>query len=162
MVYLWNACKVWLTALLSDVRRRASWLLWPLETTKVSLGESQPLWYCGYFCNLPGAWACPRNGWGLKNVVGAMLFMQSSGSLLVGTGNIQKTVWPSFSPRYFGPRLAENDLKNNNLDSNIPFKAIPENRPRNNNSCQQIMLHHVDVYLLFPCNVKRWIKLNHG
>lgn len=60
----------------------SSILLRPLETTKVILGKSQPLWYCGYFCKLPGVQTCPRNGWGLKNVVGATLFMQSTSSFL--------------------------------------------------------------------------------
>lgn len=61
------------------------WHSWPWENGTGEPEERQqqkdrPQWNCGYFCELPGVRVCPRNDGGLKNVVGAALFMQSTGS----------------------------------------------------------------------------------
>lgn len=61
------------------------WHSWPWENNTGEPEErqqkkDQPQWNCGYFRELPGVRVCPRNDGGLKNVVGAVLFMQSTGS----------------------------------------------------------------------------------
>lgn len=64
-----------------------------------------------------------------------------------GTGDIQKTVWPSFTLRYFGPCLPEHDLKSSNLVYNAKVKIFQENKARSDNSVPVfkwgIMLHHI-------------------
>jgi len=101
----------------------SSWLLWPSETTKVSRKRNKKaLWYCGYFCKLPGVPVWPRNGWGLNNVVGAVLFMQSIGSLF-GDREYSENSLALFYLKIFWPMAPlKNDLKNCNLDSNIQLK----------------------------------------
>lgn len=101
----------------------SGWLLWPLETTKVSLRKKKNSHsdIVDISVNSQGSELALEMAEDWKMLSEQCCLCRAQAHCL-GTGNIQKTVWPSFTPRYFGPRLPENDLKNSNLDSNIQLK----------------------------------------
>lgn len=112
---------------------------WVWETaTKERERQKHPTqWKCGYFRELPGVPVCPRNDWGLKNVVAVYA---ERGFAASGRGIFGK---------HFGPlsldgssRLREPDLENCNPDSQSQTLETERRRVITDLNCGEVLSVH--------------------
>lgn len=118
--------------------------MWPLKAKQVSLRngnkrererQKHPTqWKCGYFRELPGVPVCPRNDWGLKNVVAVYA---ERGFAASGRGIFGK---------HFGPlsldgssRLRQPDLENCNPDSQSQTLETERRRVTTDLNCGEVL-----------------------